>query len=323
MTSVVSPQGFDADAIQDAADLNPKYIYFPRGTYAIQGHPDVHPHIVSVIEEGAEFHVEAGSSFSCGKIEGEGLKRLFYGMGSITVEAPANAEWWGAYGSGEDETNNLNRALREARTVLLQPNRRYKAQAIKMKAGNDLVMSGSTIEALDDNPGAIIEMVADCKVTGGTLIGKGGKRIGVSLRDASRAYLNRVDCSGCMDGFYLDGGEGIKIDHCIASKSTRNGVSLISCKSAIFEECEFYETKGDNPGAGICIEPDNSDRTVRNVEFRKCLSAENESYALIALTPGGEPITNVWFRACELKGRVDVRKMVEGSGVFFDQTKLS
>jgi len=74
--------------------------------------------------------------------------------------------------------------------------------------------------------------------------------------------------------------ENILIKNCRFSNNYRQGMSITSVKNAQIINCEFSETKGTLPEAGIDIEPDEPTERIENVLIKGCRIFNNYGSAI-------------------------------------------
>lgn len=115
--------------------------------------------------------------------------------------------------------------------------------------------------------------------TGFSLISFGVKIAGstnITIRD-----VNSIDASG--DGFIVQGADdnsilysnNIYLENCIADNNMRQGISVVGARNLTCINCDFENTNGKSPSAGVDIEPD-STAELYNIKFITCKSSGNE-----------------------------------------------
>src|SRR5690606_10461801 len=74
------------------------------------------------------------------------------------------------------------------------------------------------------------------------------------------------------DGFYIGAyktaqkfSKDIRIIDCVADNNRRQGISIISAKDVIVQNCVFSNTKGASPESGLDIEPNRFDDVLENI----------------------------------------------------------
>lgn len=111
------------------------------------------------------------------------------------------------------------------------------------------------------------------------------------------------------DGVYIAGrdkgtfSENIHIEDIRSINNKRQGMSIISAQNVLVRNCEFTETGGTLPEAGLDIEPNNSKDRIVNINFEQCsFTNNNHSGILVALgklDAGSLPVT-ISFTDCYL-----------------------
>lgn len=112
------------------------------------------------------------------------------------------------------------------------------------------------------------------------------------------------------DGIYIAGSdsrlysENIMIDSVKSLNNKRQGISIISASGVYVSDCEFSETKGTLPGAGVDIEPNRPQDIIDDIFFENCIFRNNYhsgiKIALGKLTSSSKPI-NITFTDCLLQ----------------------
>lgn len=91
------------------------------------------------------------------------------------------------------------------------------------------------------------------------------------------------------DGFYVGAtptypySENIILRDCIADNNKRQGMSIISVKNMLVDNCIFKNTAGIAPGAGIDLEPNNITDRYQNLRFINCRLENNEGDNMLIL----------------------------------------
>jgi len=114
------------------------------------------------------------------------------------------------------------------------------------------------------------------------------------------------------DGIYIDGAStqehcrDVRLRDVVCDENYRQGISIISVEGMLVENCAFNNTWGTPPSAGVDIEPDSAEDTVKNVVFRNCLFEDNygdgiEVYPLHMSGEAGD--ITVLFENCRVTSR--------------------
>lgn len=113
-------------------------------------------------------------------------------------------------------------------------------------------------------------------------------RMGLSLRGCKNVLVEglRIESSG-GDGIYIDGGGGRRFSEDIIVRDVtcddnhRQGMSVISAKNLLIENCVFSNTWGTAPGAGLDLEPDGDDQSLEEIFVSNCLFENNEGHEIL------------------------------------------
>ena len=319
-------------------------IWVPDGSYKIGANVTLGTTIKMVGESSdAKIYIDPGVNFDVYYIQ-YGLTRLFWSTGNSIVRGGSNVEWWGATGDGStDDTNTINRAMQGVQGwVTFQSGSTYKCQGVDILSGVYVDLNGATISAVDDSSGYVLRFseATDCELKGGTVQGAGGSgnaRINVSIKGGTNIRLRNVASDDGQDGYYIgaaDDGDPaystrVLMRNCTSDGAARNGMSVVSCTASEFRECTFTGAQGSNPGAGIDVEPDNSNDSISDLLFAGCTTSDtNTTYGML-VTYGGTfaSAMDLTIKNCTLdsasKG-LEVRNLPAGSVVTIDQqTKVS
>ena len=91
--------------------------------------------------------------------------------------------------------------------------------------------------------------------------------------------LNILNTGG--DGVIVDAGNGkpysqdVTIENCTINNAYRNGISVISVKNLLVDNCTIVNTAGTDPRDGIDFEPDNSKEVLQNCVVRNTIIDSN------------------------------------------------
>lgn len=113
------------------------------------------------------------------------------------------------------------------------------------------------------------------------------------------------------DGIIIGGGgkkhfsEDIYLKDLKCIRNFRQGLSVISVKNLVVENCLFAETAGTPPSAGVDLEPEDDAQCLENVVFRNCTMRNNQGsgfmiYAL-KLTEAAKPFS-IKLENCVIDG---------------------
>ncbi len=222
--------------------------------------------------------------------------------------ATANAAWWGF--SKNDATEALQAAIDSGAKTVVVP---YMGDAwivrpIKLRGNLELVFEpgvlvlakrgefqggGDSLFTANDAENLTI------RGYGATLrmwkrdyqkppYKKAEWRMGIAIRGCRNVLIEgvRVESSG-GDGFYVDGGgarkwsENVTIRSAVAHDNHRQGLSVISARNLLVENCVFSATSGTPPEAGIDLEVDTPEQRFENCVIRNCLFENNAGHAML------------------------------------------
>lgn len=116
------------------------------------------------------------------------------------------------------------------------------------------------------------------------------------------------------DGIYIGATEALPrcedvvIRDVLCWNHHRQGISVISAKSLLIENCRFVGTKGTAPQAGIDLEPNSADECLVNVTVRNCVMANNWGAGILVylkpLRRTSEPLS-ILFENCHVRSGND------------------
>ncbi len=96
--------------------------------------------------------------------------------------------------------------------------------------------------------------------------------------------------NGRRDGLYVGSGnereysEDITIRSVFSDGNERQGLSVTGVDGLLVEDCVFMNTRGQAPGAGIDLEPNELDKPMKDVVIRNCVFRNNTMALHICLT---------------------------------------
>jgi hypothetical protein len=240
----------------------------------------------------------------------------------------ANAAWWGF--DKTDSTESLQKAIRSGASRLVIPymGEPWIVRPIQLAGGQEILLEPGVV---------ILAKRGEFQGGGDSLFSAVGQsnivirgygaclrmhkrdyqkppykpaewRMGIALRGCRHVLSEglRVEGSG-GDGFYVDGGgdrgwsEDITLRNCTAYDHHRQGVSVISAANLLIENCEFSNTWGTAPEAGIDLEPDTESQRLANCVIRNCIFENNNGNQILVhlspLTSNSEPVS-IRFENC-------------------------
>jgi hypothetical protein len=250
--------------------------------------------------------------------------------------ATANAAWWGF--NREDSTEVLQAAINSGAKTLIVPfmGDPWIVRPLQLRSSQEIILEpgvlilakkGEFQGAGDSLFAAVGQSNLVIRGYGATLrmhkrdyqnppYKKAEWRMGIVLRGCRHVLIEglRVESTG-GDGFYVDGGgqsvasEDITIRNCTAYDNHRQGLSVVSARDLLVENCLFANTWGTAPEAGIDLEPDTEKQCLVNCVIRNCTFENNNGNEILVylkpLTTNSEPVS-VRFEHCWVR-MTDVR----------------
>ena len=240
----------------------------------------------------------------------------------------ANAAWWGF--NREDSTEALQAAINSgAKTLIVpymgdpwivRPLQLRSSQEILLEPGVLLLAKKGEFQGGGDSLFAAVgQSNLVIRGYGATLrmhkrdyqnppYKKAEWRMGIALRGCRHVLIEglRVESTG-GDGFYVDGGgesaasEDITLRNCTAYDNHRQGLSVVSARDLLVENCLFANTWGTAPEAGIDLEPDTEKQCLVNCVIRNCTFENNNGNEILVyvkpLTTNSAPLS-IRFEHC-------------------------
>lgn len=225
-------------------------------------------------------------------------------IGKVKTDSDTlNIRDFNVFGDGKDETAAFQRALNAAVGKILyipKQNRNYYLTGqliiptnsflvfdsnVIIQSKDDLNQSHANFEALFriENVNNVNIQANNALFRMNKSVYKGEHNHIFMINGASNITINKAranDSGG--DGFYIGAYktpkkycENIKITNSVANNNRRQGISVISAKNLLIEDCIFRNTKGTSPEAGLDIEPNKFDDILENIIVRRCKSEGN------------------------------------------------
>ena len=219
--------------------------------------------------------------------------------GTITA---ARASWWGF--SEEDSTEILQAALDSGVSVLTIDKQQspWIVRPLKIPSDIEVILDDEvTVEAKEGEFFGLVDSLLT--ITGENVTLRGGR--GSVLKMRKRDYQNppyelsewrhavrlhavrnvvirdlTIRASG-GDGVYVGAGandepcENVVIRNVLCDDNNRQGISVVTARGLLIEDCVLANTSGLPPQAGIDIEPNKPDQCLVDCVVRRCLMANN------------------------------------------------
>jgi parallel beta-helix repeat protein len=202
--------------------------------------------------------------------------------------------WFGVKGDGvTNDRVALQRAIDNAvgvgKTLVITGKSRVDVTGLTVRTGSRIrFANGASIKFLphDEDTYQVLRLwdvqnviIENANVDGSKELNsaRGGENgIGISVVGSSNVTLTNpitINCWG--DGIYIAGSyakklpyaENIKVTNHHASGCRRQGVSIISAKTVLFDHPVWTDIQGTAPSAGLDIEPDHNSDIIENVRI--------------------------------------------------------
>lgn len=269
--------------------------------------------------------------------------------------AKINVRDHGAKGDGvRDDTSSFQDAIdalpKDGGTVyvpagayVIDPTRNVK---LRSRMHLSLATGAKLLAKANDAPRAYVllaEDVVDVEISGGRIIGDRDSHLGstgewghgIRVRGCSGVTIRNINISRCWgDGISAGGimkpgepsrpGRDYVFEKVVCTENRRQGLTIGSSRGVRIRNCEFSDTGGTAPGAGIDIEPDidvASDVLIENclvrgnrgpgialykraaeVTIRNCTIARNRGDGILAVTAIDCVFTDNIIRGNSLRG---------------------
>ncbi|MBX7257911.1 MAG: right-handed parallel beta-helix repeat-containing protein [Candidatus Hydrogenedentes bacterium] len=248
----------------------------------------------------------------------------------------ANAAWWGF--STEDATEALQSAIdsKAARVVVPFMGADWIVRPIRLRGNLELCFEpGVVVMAKKDE----FQGPGDSLFSGDALENLKISGYGATLRMRKQDYAAApykkgewrmvIDLGGCRnvtiegmrlessggDGIYVGAGggdkpycENVTIRNVVCHDNYRQGISVISAKDLLIENCTMSGTGGTAPEAGIDFEPNAPNERLENCVVRNCQFADNEGAGILVylkpLDKTSAPVS-LLFENCHVRGGND------------------
>ena len=227
------------------------------------------------------------------------IKEVYNGKRKV-----ANAAWWGF--NERDSTDALKGAIESGAPIVIVPNmgKDWIVMPLRLRSNLELIFEAGVVVTAKKyefkNTGDSLFKAVDkhnivLRGYGATLKMQKRDYIGANYKQGQwRMVLNIARCSNVEvlgltiresggDGIYLGSGgannvpcKNVIIKDCIFDNNYRQGISVISAENLRIDNCIFKNTSGQQPGAGIDIEPNHPSNKAVNIIVTNCISEGNE-----------------------------------------------
>ena len=250
---------------------------------------------------------------------------------------PHDVRRWGARGDGRsDDTRAFQRAIDAtppggtlevpAGSYLIDPTRSLRLHSrmhLHLARGARLVAMPNHAERAYV---LLLERVQDVRISGGRIVGDRDRHLGrsgewghgIMVRGSSRVAIRDIHISRCWgDGMSVGGlpqrgystpSSDVEIAGVTCTGNRRQGLTIGRCQGVWVHDCEFSDTGGTAPQAGIDIEPDTA-RGSHDVRIERCLVRGNRG-------PGIQVWKRTWdvtIRDCTIEDNRNVGVLAFGA----------
>lgn len=243
----------------------------------------------------------------------------------------ANAAWWGfdaadstkaiqaAIDSGAREVviPNLGQdwivtplQLRSNLTLTLEEGVRLMAKKGEFKGRNDSVLNGRNVENVRlVGYGATIQMrkedyradpyqEAEWRNCVAFWSSRNVEILGLTLRDSGGDGIYLGSARNARNPDIPPYNENVVIRDVVCDNNYRQGLSVITARNLLVENCTFSNTSGTAPAAGVDLEPNKPGEELTNVVIRNCLFIDNENLGMHVwlghISDEAPPLDVVW-----------------------------
>jgi hypothetical protein len=125
-------------------------------------------------------------------------------------------------------------------------------------------------------------------------VSPGEQRHGVFIFGGNRIYIEGLASDGHPgDGFYIgDNAEHVKLEWCSGDDNRRQGCSITSGRHVRVVDCEFTNTNGTSPSAGLDIEPNSSSDVLEDIKIIRLRSTDNDGAGIVVFLANWNSTSN-------------------------------
>lgn len=201
-----------------------------------------------------------------------------------------------------DYTSYIQSAIDKNNTVIF-PNFPLKigVGGLSLRSNNTLIFEdgGGLIMTPNGNANYSVvnlDRVNNVKIYNINIIGERDKHfnqsgqwgMGISIKGSNDILIQNATISKCWgDGIYIGGSingktnENIRVINSLLDNNRRNGISIISGININIQNCIISNTVGQNPMAGIDIEPNNNNDIIKSIQLTDIVTYNNRWYGII------------------------------------------
>lgn len=260
---------------------------------------------------------------------------------------------YGAKGDGvTNDTAAIQAALNASLMVTFSPGIYLVNDPLEPQSGSHLDLGVATIKAGVKNwlDTGIIQFISKSglTLTGGTIDGQKslnptGRIFGIRLRNASNVIIDGVTVQNCpgLNSTGFNGGDGliisaaatgqasenITVTNCTFQGNVRQGCSITRGRYIKIIGCEFVDTSGNAPGAGIDIEADTANEILSDITITGNVFRNNEWGVMVIELSEPENITissNVFYNNRQSSMLLRGKELtVTGNAIYHDSPPSS
>lgn len=285
------------------------------------------------------FIVVFGTAFLiCCNVPGRigGLRAWAEAAGAVSDEAIVRVENWS--GDPQAAARGIQKAIDGSAPVVIIPyiGKPWVVAPLNLRSGKTLRLEPGVI--LEAEPGAFkdkhdslisLENVEDVRIIGyGAVLrmhksayqGRGYERSqwrhGIRIRGSRRIEVSgiRVEKTG-GDGIYIGPTwdkrripcEEIRISDCTCSENLRQGISIVSGRDVLVQNCLLKGSSGAAPQAGLDVEPSNERDLAVDIRIADCQAIDNAGSGFmvnLSRLSDASASSSIRFERCLVQGSV-------------------
>jgi hypothetical protein len=180
--------------------------------------------------------------------------------------------------------------LASDKEIIIEPGVMITAKQGAFRGDRDSLLSGTGVRNVTIiGHGAVLRMHKLDYAT--RTYTNSGTRHALALYGVNNVYVGGLTLqSSGGDGIYLGPtldsrrlpSENVVIEDCTCNDHLRHGMTIVSARNVVVENCTFRNTMGTAPEAGLEVEPGNERDVIANVEVRNCVAVNNEGTGFMA-----------------------------------------
>lgn len=198
-----------------------------------------------------------------------------------------------------DDTAALQSALDTLTAQIYFPSGVYAINALtglRPHSNQTLLLHpGAVLQAIpnaaDSYALILLNGVSRVQILGGIIQGERGQHrgstgewgMGINMTACTSIVVQDVTVQDCWgDGLYIAGAsQDIHLERVISNHHRRQGMSIVQVDNFTARDCQFINTTGTAPQAGVDLEPNTNADLIRHVLFDHCRFLGNAAYGLV------------------------------------------